>query len=221
MPSGWTEEEFKKVRIGPKKIEIPEDWEFEALGNISRVIVPQRDKPKNLDGDIPWIRIEDLEGKYINGSKNGRGVSKKTVEKMHLRVYPIGTVLCSCSGNMGICAITENQLVSNQTFAGIVPDKKLNKEYLYYLLSKYKQILQNLATGTTIPYLSKDKFEDFQIPLPSLSEQNHIAEVLSSIDNKIQKEIRYKQKLQNLKKGLMQDLLTGKVRVNNIELEET
>ncbi len=65
------------------------------------------------------------------------------------------------------------------------------------------------------------KVLDFRIfpyfyPLPPFPEQQRIAEILSQIDNTIEKEEAYKQKLERIKKGLMEDLLTGKVRVNKL-----
>jgi len=214
LTKGIGHKEFKEVQIGPKTVEIPVEWEVEKLGNFSKIIVPQRDKPKRFEGNVPWIRIEDLDGKYLDDSKSGKRVSEELIDQMNLRPYPEGTVLCSCSGNMGVCAITTSVLTSNQTFAGIVPDEKINKEYLYYFLSDNAKILQTLATGTTIPYLNKGEFKKLNIPLPSQEEQYKISNMLSIIDKKIKKEERYKQKLKVLKEGLMQDLLKGKVRVN-------
>jgi len=56
----------------------------------------------------------------------------------------------------------------------------------------------------------------FLIPLPPLPEQQRIAKVLSQIDEVIERETKYKKKLDSLKRGLMEDLLTGKVRVNKL-----
>jgi len=58
--------------------------------------------------------------------------------------------------------------------------------------------------------------KEMQIPLPSLPEQNRIAKILSQIDETIEKEQKYKEKLERIKHGLMEDLLTGKVRVNHL-----
>jgi len=54
------------------------------------------------------------------------------------------------------------------------------------------------------------------IPLPPLPEQHRIVSILSQIDEAIEKEQKYKEKLERIKKGLMEDLLTGKVRVNHL-----
>jgi type I restriction enzyme, S subunit len=187
---------------------VPSDWEIAPLGEVAEIIVPMRDKPKKFDGEIPWIRIEDLEGKFVSRSRSGQKVSEKTIKEMNLKPYPIGTVLCSCSGNMGICAITKSKLVSNQTFAGIVPAKKVNSEYLFYLLSFYKGKLQNIGSGTTISYLSREKFERLIIPIPPIAELEKIASILSKVDELIQKIEQVIEQTQRLKKGLMQRLLT-------------
>jgi len=71
--------------------------------------------------------------------------------------------------------------------------------------------LLNEATG--VPSLSRENIKSIQIPLPPLPEQHRIASILSQIDEAIEKEQKYKEKLERIKKGLMEDLLTGKVRV--------
>ncbi|MBP3196413.1 MAG: restriction endonuclease subunit S, partial [Butyrivibrio sp.] len=84
-------------------------------------LVPQRDKPKEFGGSIPWCRIEDIEGKYLNGTKSGQYVTEETVKKMNLKIIPEGSVICSCSASLGVQAILTTPCVTNQTFIGIVP----------------------------------------------------------------------------------------------------
>ena len=67
--------------------------------------------------------------------------------------------------------------------------------------------------------ISLNDVSHFLIPLPPLPEQQRIAKILSQLDKVIEKEENYKKKLESLKRGLMEDLLTGKVRVNKL-LEE-
>lgn len=200
---------YKEINLKQTSVgKIPRDWEVIKLGDHSELIVPMRDKPKVFDGDIPWIRIEDIDGKYLWGSKSGRKVSKEIIENMHLKPYPIGTVLCSCSGEMGVCTITKSVLTSNQTFIGIVPSRNLDPEYVYFLLTHLKKRLQILGTGTTIPYLSRSKFEKFEVPLPYIEEQKAVVGVLGVVDSAIELVDRVIWKTERLKKGLMQTLLT-------------
>jgi type I restriction enzyme S subunit len=66
------------------------------------------------------------------------------------------------------------------------------------------------------PKLALFRLATLYIPLPPLPEQQRIAEILTQTDQTIEKEQQYKEKLKKIKQGLMQDLLTGKVRVNNL-----
>jgi type I restriction enzyme S subunit len=71
----------------------------------------------------------------------------------------------------------------------------------------------NSANRTTIPNLSAQRLKSFLIPLPPLEEQQKIAQILQSIDQRIEKEEKYKNALQNLFKSLLHNLMTGKIRV--------
>ena len=188
-------------------------WKKKKLKEIIlEFIVPMRDKPRVLIGEIPWCRIEDFDGKYLSKSKSNQGVTQEVVKKMNLKVYPTNTVLVSCSANLGFCAITQRPLVTNQTFIGLVPSEFIDSEYLLYLMRLSSRKLNILSSGTTISYLSKKEFEKFQLHIPSLPEQKKIASFLSSVDDKIQKLNRKKELLQQYKKGVMQKIFSQELR---------
>mgnify|MGYP003418285455 CR=1 FL=1 len=195
--------------------EIPEDWEVKTLNEfIDDFIVPMRDKPTDLTGPIPWCRIEDFDGKYLSESKTNQGVSLETIKKMNLKIFPLNTLLVSCSANLGKCAIVSKELITNQTFIGLVPNKTVNVEYLFYKMSFEESRLNEMATGTTISYLSREQFEKYEITTPpTKEEQSAIAKVLSSMDKEIETLNTKLEKYRNLKTAMMQQLLTGKIRL--------
>lgn len=163
-----------------EKLSLQKTWALVRLDTvINSFIVPQRDRPKTFDGNIPWCRIEDIDGIYLSKSKIGLCVSKEVIESMPLRVYPKGTVIVSCSADLGRCAIIATPLITNQTFIGLVPSEKIDSLYLYYLMSSKSNILNSMATGATIKYLAKNKFQELKIPLPPLTEQKRIAAILN------------------------------------------
>lgn len=106
------------------------------LKDVCTVIVPMRDKPKEFVDStkgIPWCRIEDIEGKFLNDSLSHKYVNETCISQMNLKVFPAGTVLCAVTGaSIGTYAITTKELITNQTFAGIVCGEKIFNEYLYY-----------------------------------------------------------------------------------------
>lgn len=157
---------------------LPPGWETVRLGSVAATIVPMRDKPPEFRGDIPWIRIEDFDGKYISDSKSKQYVDADIVRDMRLKIYPAGTVLCSCSCSMGATAIVARPLVSNQTFIGIVPGRQLVSEFLFYALHAYSPQLQSIATGAIQQYLSKQDFKSLRLAVPPAGEQRRIADFL-------------------------------------------
>lgn len=196
---------------------IPEHWEVLYLGRLSQLVVPMRDKPPEFDGDIPWIRIEDFDGKYISDSKTSQRVSLETVKKMNLKIFPVGTVLCSCSCRMGSTAIVVNPLISNQTFIGIIPKNDLNSTFLYYLMSASSQELQAIGKGAIQQYLSREEFSHLKIASPPLPEQHAIAAFLdretARIDGIIEKINGSIEKLNEYRSALISAAVTGKIDV--------
>lgn len=176
---------------------------------VNDFLVPQRDKPKIFSGDIPWCRVEDFNGIYLSDSKTNQYVSQKTISEMGLKVYPINTVIVSCSADLGKCAIIKRPLVTNQTFIGLVPSDNLDSKFLYYYMSSIAKKLNEMASGATIKYLSKKKFQDLVVCFPSLPEQQRIVSILDEAFAAIAKaKANAEQNLKNAKE-LFESYLQG------------
>ena len=196
---------------------VPEHWSILKLQAHTCMLTPMRDRPEKLDGDIPWVRIEDYDGKYISTSKEGLGVSLETVNEMNLKIYPVGSILCTSSCDLGKCAIVTRELVSNQRFINIIPDLDTNSDYLYYLMLSNAKRLNHLSTGTIQANLSRKAFEHLMVQFPPFAEQKEIAEYLDKKCETVELSIRKKQELidrLNLyKKSLIYETVTGKKEI--------
>lgn len=189
------------------------EWLSNKLKNIcSDFVVPMRDKPKIFDGDIPWCRIEDIEGKYFNTSLSGQFVSEKTIKEMNLKVYPKGTVICSCSASIGSYAISTRPLITNQTFIGLVCSNRIYNEFLLYCMMTQTEKLKKNAGGTTILYISRDNFEEHTIEIPCLEEQQKIADFLSAVDEVIAESEKEAANLETQKKAVMKKIFSQEIR---------
>jgi len=177
-----------------------------------------RDKPKEFCGDVPWIRIEDFDGKYIADSRTDQRVDRETIRKMNLKVFPVDTVLCSCSCRMGTTAIVSQPLVSNQTFIGIVPHHGLSSEFLYYLMQSSAEHLQSTATGAIQQYLSREDFQQLRFFSPLENEQRAIAAYLdretARIDALIEKKKQQIELLQEKHAALISRAVTKGLNPN-------
>ncbi|HII16509.1 TPA: hypothetical protein HA361_01220 [Candidatus Woesearchaeota archaeon] len=90
-------------------------------------------------------------------------------------------------------------------------EEKTTTKFLFYILNFMD--LTTYIVGSTRTKLSQKKLQQIQIPLPNLNEQQHIIEILKVVDKKVSLQQSKKSKLENIKKSLMNDLLTGKKRV--------
>ena len=179
-------EKVPKVRF----TDFHDDWEQHSLKEVMKnFIVPMRDKPKKFDGNIPWTRIEDIDGKYLNGSKSGRYVSNNTIKEMHLKIIPSNSIIVSASATFGVVAIVTQDLVTNQTFIGMVPNSNYTIDFLYSLFQSpvAQKKMKKESAGSTIFYIPRESFEKMKFNLPIISEQNKVGTILKKIDSLISK----------------------------------
>ena len=194
----------------------PDGVEYKALKDVcTDFIVPMRDRPKVFDGDIPWCRIEDKQGQYFNGSLSGLGVSEKVIKQMNLKVFPTGTVICSCSASLGSYAINTRPLITNQTFIGIVCGELLFNKYLLYFMETQTAKLISLSNSGTIPYISRKKFEELEIPTPPLPVQEEIVRVLDTF-TELQSELQTELPKRRQQFEYYQDYLLNKSQFSHL-----
>jgi len=125
-------------------------------------------------------------------------------------------VLMTRTGNTGQVITGYSGVFHNNFFIVKYDKSKVTKKYLVYYLQRpeIRNLMTSLAGLTTIPDLKHADFLNMPMIYPEdLNEQERIAQILGNIENRIQSEQNYLDKLTKIKKGLMQDLLTGKVRV--------
>jgi len=212
---GLRNEPQKQTEIGP----IPESWEVVAVGDICRSIVPGRNKPKNFDGDIPWLTTPNIKGlDYINADVDGLRVSPDELKSSGGRLIPKKSVIMSCVGEFGVSAVTNVEIVINQQLHAFVCSKNLNPVFLCNQLRYRKSYMQSIAAITTIPYLNKSKCESVPIALPGREEQDEIADALETLDSKRNQHIAHRQALQDLFRTFLHQLMTAKTRVHELEL---
>lgn len=199
---------FKDSPLG----RIPEEWEVVRLGEVGEIIMGQSPASAlvNQEGNgIPF-----LQGSAEFGAKYP--LPKNWIVKP-LKLAPRNSILISVRAPVGDLNIADNVYCIGRGLAAIkVNNSKANNFFIWFVLHLFSGRLVKISQGSTFEAIGHNELNNFLIPLPPLSEQKRIAEILSQIDQAIEKEEKYKQKLERLKKGLMEDLLTGKVRVNKL-----
>lgn len=181
-----TGSEFKQTPIGM----IPVDWEIRILGELTSI----------SSGESCKYSKDFFESYYpVYGSNGIMGYFDKFN-------FSDGFVIGRVGASGSINQINERVWATDNTLLIEVNSNKVEKRFLYYFLIKSE--LSKFATKTAQPLLTQTTLKSVTIVLPPLIEQKKIAEILSTVDHTIQKTDQIIQKTTQLKKALMQQLLT-------------
>jgi len=164
------------------------EYKLEEIGTIVGGATPSTKEPHNYDGNISWITPKDLSnnsGRYI--SRGERMITSEGYNSCSCKMLPKGSVLFSSRAPIGYVAIAYNELCTNQGFKSIIPDEQfVNSTFLYYLLVYNKAFIEGLGSGTTFKEVSGNVMKNVVVKIPCLEIQRQIANVLSSLDDKIE-----------------------------------
>ena len=164
------------------------EYKLHEIGRIVGGATPPTKDSANYDGEISWITPKDLSnftGRYIQ--KGERSITQKGFDCSSCQILPKGSILFSSRAPIGYIAIAANELCTNQGFKSIIPDNNLvNNLFLYYLLKYNKEEIEGLGSGTTFKEVSAKVMQNFDIKIPSIQTQKKIADILSSLDDKIE-----------------------------------
>ena len=166
-----------------------EDWKECKLGEIMDLIgggTPKTSNPDYWDGDIPWISVKDF-----NGERRYVGATEKKITQLGLKnsstkILSKNDLIISARGTVGELAIIPSEMAFNQSCYGIRPLNFVNYMFLYYLLKQSVNILKHNTHGSVFDTITRETFDGISIKLPPLATQQKIAQILSSLDDKIE-----------------------------------
>lgn len=191
------------------------------LGKISKVTSSKRImRSEYVENGVPFYRSKEVIEK-AKGIKHDSifYISQDRFDEIEKKFGTphIGDILITAVGTIGVVYLVDEEgfYFKDGNLLWIKDiDKSLDKSYLkYYMNSKiFQKRVLGTAIGSNQKALTIEKVEKVIVPIPKLPEQQKIAEILSAVDEKISVNKKLKEKLTLLKKGLMQDLLSGRVR---------
>ncbi|BAP60929.1 type I restriction-modification system S subunit [Methanococcus maripaludis KA1] len=214
-----TSNEYKETKLGV----LPEEWEVKKLELLVHKIVgggtPSRDKSEYFGGNIPWATVKDLSEENYK-DKTIEYISIAGLNNSSSKIIEKNNFIISTRMGLGRGFINTEDMAINQDLKGIYPKTEiLNVVYLMYWYKYNGLLFESLGSGSTVKGIDLKTLKNLQIPLPPLTEQQKIAEILSTWDNSIENLENLISKKIETKKGLMQNLLTGKVRFPGFENE--
>lgn len=171
------------TELGP----LPESWGTVRLKDISFGFIsggtPSTKNPAYWNGEIPWMTSAHINGRTV--TQGVKCITENGLKNSATNVVPKNNILIATRVGIGKVAINLIDMAISQDLTGAVLDrKKVNVDFVYWLLSNYTSKLKSLAQGSTIKGLLRKEIENLKLPLPPLPEQHRIAEILSTLDKK-------------------------------------
>ena len=194
-----------------------DDWVESNLGSIAKWSGGITPSMANLefwtDGTIPWISSGDIATYERQGTK--KYVTRKALSDSSLKLLPIGTIILVVRSGILIhslpVAILREPACINQDIKSAQVNENMVPEFLWmYLRFMEKEILSTCRkTGTTVQSISTDALLGMTINVPPLAQQKSIIEIISTVDEIANRTERVINQAQNLRSGLLSDLLSG------------
>lgn len=170
----------------------PPFWRRKKIKDIAEVVggsTPDTKDPENYGGSIPWITVKDLSQhskRYI--FKGERNITEKGLKAIGNRLIPRGSLLISSRAPIGYLAIAGTDLTTNQGIRSLIfrPNCECDPEFVYYLIKQNIKVFESFASGSTFQEITGSTIEELEFIFPPYGEQRKIAEILGSLDDKIE-----------------------------------
>ena len=179
---------------------LPRGWKEVSIGEIADIVgggTPSSKVEKYWHGTIPWLTPKDLSGyayRRIGGGK--RNISPLGLKESSAQLLPKDTVLVTSRAPIGYVALADGEVTTNQGFKNLILNTGYDPEFFYYLIKHNVPKMKALQTGSTFGEISGNSMKQIRLKVPPISEQRRIAEVLGSLDDKIELNRRMSQTLE-------------------------
>jgi type I restriction enzyme S subunit len=198
---------------------LPEDWPRRELGQICTQIVsggtPSRSNSACWGGSIPWVtpgELTNLRTKYL--SSTDERITDLGLASSGATLVPSDSLLVTTRATLGSVALAAMPLATNQGFKTAMFGPDVDASFGYHLFHRLKPELTRRSSGTTFLEISGSQFKQIVVPVPPSPEQRRIAEILDTVDEAIRSTETLIAKLEQMKQGLLHDLLTRGIDEN-------
>ena len=201
--------------------DIPAEWNKDKVIRVFSVIgsgtTPKSSDENLFDGNTPWIQSGDINGENLFVTKNC--VSNSAIESYSaLRVYQAPYLVVAMYGaSVGNLSLSMIDACVNQACC-VLKKPTINLKFSFYIFKAVKDYLARKAVGGGQPNISQETIKQLWLPIPSADEQieisNYLDEKCRSVDALIAKKQQYLTEIENYKKSLIYEYVTGKKEVH-------
>jgi len=160
------------------------NWNKGLVGKYTDCIVPGRDKPKSFSGTTPWFTTSDLIHKgFVVKSKNNLGLSDFEIKEVKAKRIPVGSVIMTCVGDLGVVSINKEVCIVNQQLHAFLCKPQINNVFLMFNLSFMTSYMYKMASTTTVPYMNKTICNSIPVILPDINLQTKFANIVEKTES--------------------------------------
>jgi len=193
------------------------EWEVRKLGEIGNCFAggtPSTFKSEYWDGEHIWLPSGRVQNNILQRLEDEKTITQLGLDESAAKLIKPKSVLIAITGatcgNVGLLNFSAS---ANQSVIAVEPNRETEYRFLFYsLLMKRSEILSN-QTGSAQGGVNLGAIKKIEASFPLLEEQTAIAAILSDMDAEIESLEQKRDKYTMLKQGMMQQLLTGKIRI--------
>lgn len=191
-----------------KPFMLPDNWRWARLGQVFEITAggtPSRTSSEYWGGSIPWVKIGDMKGKYVNSTSEF--ITEEGLNNSSAKVFEEGTLLYSVFASIGAVSILGIKATTNQAIAGLSKyANDLDTDYMYWALVGLKEVLLGQARGMAQLNINQKILSNAIVPIPPFSEQKRIAEKVDELMARVADLEQSADALASLKKAFPDDI---------------
>ena len=177
------------------------EWREYKLSDVMEIIgggTPKTSVQEYWNGNIPWLSVADFNNanRYVYVAE--KHITELGLKNSSTKILKKGQLIISARGTVGAIAQLGCDMAFNQSCYGLTANSLSTNDFLFYLLKQCIEELKQQSNGGVFDTIIRETFDNIIISLPPLPEQKAIAEVLSSLDDKIDLLTRQNKTLEDL-----------------------
>ena len=202
--------------------DVPNNWKWTEIKNVVDVTsggTPSRNVKEYWEnGNIPWVKISDMRGKYLNSTDEF--ITSYGLKNSSAKIFSKGTILYSIFATIGNVSILNIDATTNQAIVGLTPKIEIEINFLYYLLKYIKDFIKQFGKGTSQLNINQQVLKKTLIPLPPLEEQEKIVKKIEELFELIDRKEKNDKEKEKLKEVLKSKTLEEELPISDIAVHK-
>lgn len=214
-------DDFKTSKLG----EIPEGFTISNLTDVTDIVLggtPDSDEDSYWDGDIVWAKTKDVsneEEAFISSTEEN--ITKEGLEESSTEIAPEDSTIITARGTVGELAMPTFDMAINQSCYSLVAERDTDDYFIYCLMNDILNNLTSRTHGTVFDTITKRTLNEQEIVLPPAEQREKFDQRVDPLMEEIKKNQSETGYLEELRDTLLPKLMSGEIRVNDIELDES